>query len=111
MTADRIRLSAVIHTAWSDEIWELEGAAVRVSLVCFADAGSATPAELNDHPVNEIFADLTGRNGVDLTGATALAENGGIAFMGDTKGGAFDVSGDVARQWLGLPGNAGAFSR
>jgi type II restriction/modification system DNA methylase subunit YeeA len=103
---NRIRQSAVIHTAWSDETWEVEGAAVRVSLICFADAGSAMPAELNGHPVSEIFADLTGRNGVDLTRALTLAENRGVAFMGDTKGGAFDVPGDVARQWLELPGNA-----
>jgi hypothetical protein len=26
--------------------------------------------------------------------------------MGDTKGGAFDGPGDLARQWLTLPGNA-----
>jgi len=27
-------------------------------------------------------------------------ENGGVAFMGDTKGGAFDVPGKLARGWL-----------
>jgi type II restriction/modification system DNA methylase subunit YeeA len=29
-----------------------------------------------------------------------------VAFMGDTKGGAFDVPGELARQWLLLPSNA-----
>ena len=40
---NRIRQSAVIHDAWSDEAWTVEGAAVRVSLVAFADPGIATP--------------------------------------------------------------------
>jgi type II restriction/modification system DNA methylase subunit YeeA len=101
----RIRQSAVIHTAWSDESWEIEGAAVRVSLICFTQAASAAPTILNGHPVGEIFADLTGSNGVDLTLASVLASNRGIAFMGDTKGGAFDVPGDLARQWIAQPLN------
>ena len=103
---NHIRQTAVIHTAWNDESWEVEGAAVRVSLICFADPNRAVPAKLNGHPVNEIFSDLTGSNGVDLTQATSLSENRGVAFMGDTKGGAFDVAGDLARQWLALPTNA-----
>ena len=103
---NRIRQSAVIHTAWSDETWEVEGAAVRVSLVCFADARLATPPMLNGHAVSDIFADLTGQNGVDMTQAAVLAENRGVAFMGDTKGGSFDVPGDVAREWLTRPVNA-----
>ena len=77
-----------------------------MSLICFADPNRAVPAKLNGHPVNEIFSDLTGSNGVDLTQATSLSENRGVAFMGDTKGGAFDVAGDLARQWLALPTNA-----
>ena len=28
-----------------------------------------------------------------------------MAFMGDTKGGPFDVAGDQARAWLSLPAN------
>ncbi|HME22449.1 MAG TPA: type IIL restriction-modification enzyme MmeI [Acetobacteraceae bacterium] len=97
---NRIRQSAVIHDAWSDEAWTVEGATVRVSLVAFANPRVASPAVLNGHPTNEIFSDLTGSNGVDLTQAVPLAENRGVAFMGDTKGGAFDVSGEIARRWL-----------
>ena len=102
----RIRQSAVLQDAWSDVAWTVEGAAVRVSLICFAGPEHATPAQLNGHAVSEIFADLTGRNGIDLTAAHTLLENRGIAFMGDTKGGAFDVPGDRARRWLALPSNA-----
>jgi type II restriction/modification system DNA methylase subunit YeeA len=103
---NRIRKTGVIHDAWSDEAWTVEGAAVRVSLVCFSDPGSATPAALDGNQVGEIFADLTGRKGLDLTKAVRLEENRGVAFMGDTKGGTFDVPGALARLWLGLPPNA-----
>ena len=99
-----------IFEAWSDEPWVINGAAVRVSLVCFARAGeeSVAGARLDGQPVDEIFADLTARRGgagVDLTGVQRLPQNAGVAFMGDTKGGPFDVAGDQAREWLRLPSN------
>ncbi len=102
----RIRETAAIYEAWSDEEWTVEGAAVRVSLVCFAPHGTVPPPLLDGQSVTEIFADLTGRDGLDLTQARPLPENRGVAFMGDTKGGAFDVPGEVARRWLELPPNA-----
>ncbi len=99
-----------IFEAWSDEPWVIDGAAVRVSLVCFsrADDGSVSSARLDGQPVDEVYTDLTaGRSGagVDLTGAQRLPANGGVAFMGDTKGGPFDVAGDKGREWLRLPAN------
>jgi type II restriction/modification system DNA methylase subunit YeeA len=99
-----------IFEAWSDEPWVVDGAAVRVSLICFAcvDGGPVSEARLNGRPVDEIHTDLTakrGGTGTDLTVAKRLAENSGVAFMGDTKGGPFDVSGDLARAWLRLPTN------
>lgn len=107
---DRIRQSAQIFFAWSDEPWIVEGAAVRISLVGFDD-GTERDRRLDGQRVDVILADLTaGRmdaNGsvVDLTTARRLKENLGIAFMGDTKGGPFDIPGDVAREWLALPPN------
>lgn len=96
-----------IFDAWSDEPWEIDGAAVRVSLVCFAgEGGEHTPdPALNGEPVDAIHADLTARRGgrgVDLTGAERLRENAGVAFMGDTKGGSFDVTRlyNASPQWL-----------
>ena len=88
----------------------IDGAAVRVSLVCFsrADDESVSGARLDGQPVDEIYADLTARHGgggVDLTSVRRLPENAGVAFMGDTKGGLFDVRGDQAREWLHLPAN------
>ena len=99
-----------IFEAWSDEPWTIDGAAVRVSLVCFtlADDASASGARLDGQPVDEIYADLTARRdgtGIDLTDVRRLPNNAGVAFMGDTKGGPFDVRGDQAREWLRLPAN------
>ena len=99
-----------IFEAWSDEPWVVEGAAVRVSLICFsgADDASVSGTRLNGEPVDEIHTDLTasrGGTGVDLTRVRRLPENAGVAFMGDTKGGPFDVAGDQAREWLRLPAN------
>lgn len=103
---DRIERAGVITEAWSDEAWTVEGAAVRVSLVCFTTAALAGPPRLDGVSVERIHADLTGADGIDLTRAAVLAENRGVAFMGDTKGGAFDVPGHLARAWLALPSNA-----
>ena len=99
-----------IFEAWSDEPWVVDGAAVRVSLVCFSRAGdeSVAGAWLDGQPVDEVYADLTARRGgagVDLPSARRLAENANVAFMGDTKGGPFDIVGDQAREWLRLPAN------
>ena len=99
-----------IFEAWSDEPWVVDGAAVRVSLVCFSPEsdGQVEETRLDGARVEEIYPDLTARRrgcGVDTTRARRLAANLGVAFMGDTKGGPFDVPGEVARQWLSLPAN------
>ena len=99
-----------IFEAWSDEPWVVDGAAVRVSLICFScvDGEPVLEARLDGRPVDEIHADLTAKSGgagIDLTEAKRLSLNSGVAFMGDTKGGSFDVSGDLARTWLRLPTN------
>ena len=59
--------------------------------------------KLNGKEVDEINTDLT--TGIDLTKAQRLVQNTGVAFMGDTKGGPFDISGDLAREWLLEPEN------
>lgn len=94
-----------IFEAWSDEQWTVDGAAVRVSLVSF---GLKTDGQtlLDGSPVETIFADLSAeRGGVDLTSAVRLPENRSIAFQGPVKVGAFDVEGDLARDWLMSPLN------
>ncbi len=101
---DRIVDRGAIFDAWSDEPWVVDGAAVRVSLVCFGPKDAAPPARLNGEDVSRIAADLTA-DAADVTKAKKIARNAGLAYMGDTKGGSFDVPGDLAREWLRLPAN------
>ena len=101
---DRIVERGTIYDAWSDEPWVVDGAAVRVSLVCFTGEKTGLPRQLNGEDAPRINADLTSAS-VDLTQAVRLPQNAGVAFMGDTKGGPFGISGDQAREWLRLPTN------
>jgi type II restriction/modification system DNA methylase subunit YeeA len=100
---DPIAETGGLFNAWSDQPWTVEGAAVRVSLLCFSASPHSQPV-LDGKPVERINSDLTGSTH-DLTKAKRLPENAGVAFMGDTKGGAFDVPGELAREWLRLPVN------
>ena len=73
---DQVRQHCVIYEAWDDEAWVVDGAAVRVSLVCFAAVSDPIIriAHLDGQAVDEIFSDLTARHGasgVDLTKAPA----------------------------------------
>ena len=95
-----IKKSGDIFLARSDHPWILDGAAVHISIVGFDD-GSETARELDGVTVETINADLT--VGSDITGARRLDENLGIAFMGDTKGGPFDVPESVASSMLNQP--------
>ena len=99
-----------IFDAWADEPWVIDGAAVRVSLVCFSGADDEYRPEtrLNGERADEIHSDLTAKRGgagIDLTGARRIPANSGVAFMGNTKSGAFGIPGDQAREWLCLPAN------
>ena len=100
---DEIARSQFIIDAWSDEPWTVDGAAVRVSLVCFQRAGP-NDKYLNGCAVSEIHSDLTSGE-TDLTTARPIPENRGVCFQGPVKVGQFDVPGDVAREWLAEPGN------
>lgn len=112
----RIFASGRIFNAWSDEPWVNEGAAVRVSLVCFEGRESvgpgSKPALLDGSIVTDIYLDLTGakdgQTSTDLTTAAKLTENLGICFEGIKKYGAFDIPGETARAWLVAGGNPNA---
>ena len=96
----RIKQSGDIFLAWSDHPWILDGAAVHISIVGFDD-GSETNRQLDGEAVQSINANLT--SGVDLTAAVKLPENLGVAFMGDTKGGPFDIPDSLAQEMLATP--------
>jgi type II restriction/modification system DNA methylase subunit YeeA len=104
---ERIRETGTIFNAWSDEPWINDGAAVRVSLTCFAGRDHGQPVQLDGKKVADIFADLTGGEAgkADLTTARPLPENSGRSFFGLCLAGDFDVPGELARQWLRLPTN------
>ena len=67
------------------------------------DDGLEGNRELDGTMVGTINANLT--SSTDLTKAVRLDENRGISFMGDTKGGAFDLSPAVAETMLLAPIN------
>lgn len=104
---DRLLDHATIINAWSDEPWVVDGAAVRVSLICFASECS-TQVRLNGQVANAIHSDLTSASengGLDLTKAKKLIENRNSAFQGPVKVGKFEVAGSLAREWIGAPIN------
>jgi type II restriction/modification system DNA methylase subunit YeeA len=100
----RISETATIFAAWPDEAWVVDGAAVRVALVCFQSPTEPTPLIMvNDLPVAHINPDLT--TGLNVSALPALTENRGVGFVGVQKSGPFDVPGSVAREWLLKPQN------
>lgn len=99
---DRIKATGDIFWAQSDRDWVLDGAAVHVSMIGFDD-GSERIRELDGTMVDTINANLT--SSTDLTKALRLRENLGIAFMGDTKGGPFDLLPATAESMLLAPMN------
>lgn len=103
---ERIQASTRLFEAWSDEDWVNEGAAVRVSLVCFGQGGAA---RLDGQPVAEIYADLTGsaqgEQNLDLTQAKPLPANKSRSFFGLCLAGPFKVDTAVALEWLADTGN------
>jgi type II restriction/modification system DNA methylase subunit YeeA len=98
-TMDLVAKSSVIFDAWTDEPWVVEGADVRVAIVCFSKRVDVPQQmKLDGLPVTVIQPDLT--SGIALEATARLTENGGISFIGDQKNGPFDILGELARQLL-----------
>lgn len=94
-----------IFEAWSDESWTVEGAAVRVSLVCF-DRANTEFARLNGLEVAEVYSDLSAVVGQgSMSQASKLVANSRVSFQGAVRVGPFNVNGEQARQWLTAPTN------
>jgi len=96
----RIKETGDIFFAVSDRDWILDGANVHVSMIGFDD-GSQQSRTLDGTPAGVINADLTTAS--DLTSAGPIGENLDIAYMGDTKGGAFDIPEAQVRKWIASP--------
>jgi hypothetical protein len=102
-TLNRVANHATIFEAWQDQPWIVEGAAVRVAIVCFAGNGTFGPFRLDGLPTVAISPDLT--SGLSLMGVLPLESNKGKSFVGTQKNGPFDISGELARRWLLSPIN------
>ncbi|MBW4024125.1 MAG: class I SAM-dependent DNA methyltransferase [Proteobacteria bacterium] len=100
----RISETATFFAAWPDEAWVVDGAAVRVAVVCFQSRAEPIPSMvLNGQSVVNINPDLT--TGLNISALPALTQNRGLSFVGVQKSGPFDVLGDLARDWLAQPLN------
>ena len=101
---EAINRDSRIFDAWSDEPWVNDGAAVRVSLVCF---GRGEGAHLGGHAVPQIYADLTAPSeagdSLDVSQAATLSMNIGASFQGASKKAKFEIDATLAREWLRLP--------
>jgi len=99
---EKLGNGAPIFEAWSDEPWTVDGAAVRVSLVCF-EWGVARAAKLDGRPVDLISSTLaeTTHDG----DVKRLHENHGIAFQGIKRVGKFEIPRATAIEWLLAPAN------
>jgi type II restriction/modification system DNA methylase subunit YeeA len=102
-TLARVTDRARIFEAWNDEPWVIEGAAVRVAVVCFGRKESPYSIRLNGVHSAAIGADLT--VGLSLASVLPLQTNKGVSFIGTQKNGPFDVPGEMARFWLTSPLN------
>jgi type II restriction/modification system DNA methylase subunit YeeA len=97
---ERIKESGNIFWAQSNRDWILDGAAVNVSMVGF-DNNEEGNRKLDNQKVENINPDLTGIS--NLTSAYQLEENLGIAFIGPSPHGPFDVEKSVAQQMIKAP--------
>jgi type II restriction/modification system DNA methylase subunit YeeA len=95
----RIKETGNIFFAWSDRSWDLNGAAVRISMVGF-DSGEEETIALDGTLVEEIHSNLSA--GLNLTEIEHLAENDQIAFQGPVKVGKFELEESDALKMLRL---------
>ena len=96
----RIKESGDIFFAESDRPWILDGANVHVSMIGF-DEGEETSLILDGKSVPSINPNLSSI--ADITQVKRLSENIKITFMGDTKGGPFDIEDSIASDFLFEP--------
>lgn len=96
----RIKETGGLFFAESDRDWILDGTSVHISMVGF-DSGEEAEKVLNGRQVISINPNLGSE--ADVTQVGQLFANRGLAFMGDTKGGAFDIDEGRAILMLSTP--------
>jgi hypothetical protein len=95
---------STIYDAWANEPWVVDGAAVRVSLVCFASHDENIHGLiLNGNSVDQINPNLT--SGENTSDVAKLRENVNSVFIGVQQSGPLAVGRDKALEWLLQPLN------
>ena len=100
----RIKQTGDIFFAVSDRDWILDGANVHISMVAFGN-GTEAGRTLDGQQVSKINANLTAT--ADISQAKRLPANLNLSFMGDTKGGPFDIPSEEAWKLLLAPNVSG----
>lgn len=99
---ERIAESGAIFSAWRNEPWAPDGAAVRIAIVA-QDDGIESELTLDGAPVDEINPDLT--QGAYMGAAQRLEENAPYSYRGGIRAGPFDVPYDDGMRMLNAPLN------
>ncbi len=100
----RLADDAQIYDAWANEPWVVDGAAVRVSLVCFAEPNQSIPVlRLDGKDVSEINPNLT--SGENTSKVAKLRENANSVFIGVQQSGPLSIGRQRAIEWLSRPLN------
>jgi type II restriction/modification system DNA methylase subunit YeeA len=98
--------NARVANAWSDLPWIVEGAAVRVSVVCLDKSNyMGSTIYLDGKAEQFIRTELVKSDAKNALTIEVLAENKGVAFVGGQKDGPFDIPRDIAASMLSAPSN------
>lgn len=92
--------TAELYNAWSDEPWIVDGASVRVSIICASK--QTLPKKLNGVAVENITPSLSQ---FPQPMPVPLKENSGTSFTGTFLNGPFEIPEETARAWLSAPVN------
>ena len=90
-----------IYCAWRNVPWVVDGAAVRVAIICATKDPSGL--RLDGRDVSSINADLS--SGLDISVAHPLSANKSRAFQGVKLNGPFEISPEEARILFSSPSN------
>ncbi len=96
-----------IYSAWPDEDWVNEGAAVRVSMTAYSKT-KMPECKIRTEVVDGIYTDLSAKSvevKIDASKIHGLRENKNIAYQGPVKVGSFDIERELAVQFLSRPSN------
>ncbi|MEC5412573.1 class I SAM-dependent DNA methyltransferase, partial [Aurantimonas sp. C2-4-R8] len=105
----RIVKGGRIFHAFADEPWTVDGAAVRVSLICFSSEKLGASV-LEGTPVGEIQSDIKAGLGFDLGDAVRLDTNKDICVRGVETGGPFQIDRQTFLKLIDQPTNPNGYN-